>query len=163
MRHQSRSRTSRSAMARMTSEVACEPELLPELTIRGMNNVRINVLSNSLWKLCPLQLALEALHRTCRRIARTLGIPLKIAAKIDPVDEAYFREKIAPLLGDSGGEFIGEIDERSKAKFLGEAHALLFLIDWPEPFGLVMIEARACGTLSSRSATVRSRRSSTRA
>jgi glycosyltransferase involved in cell wall biosynthesis len=80
------------------------------------------------------------------RIARTLGIPLRIAAKVDPVDEAYFREEIAPLLRDSGVEFIGEIDERSKAKFLGEAHALLFPIDWPEPFGLVMIEAMACGT-----------------
>jgi glycosyltransferase involved in cell wall biosynthesis len=80
------------------------------------------------------------------RIARTLGIPLKIAAKVDKVDEAYFREKIVPLLSDLGVEFIGEINERSKAKFLGEAHALLFPIDWPEPFGLVMIEAMACGT-----------------
>jgi glycosyltransferase involved in cell wall biosynthesis len=80
------------------------------------------------------------------RIARTLGIPLKIAAKVDKVDEAYFREEIAPLLGDPGVEFIGEIDERSKTKFLGEARALLFPIDWPEPFGLVMIEAMACGT-----------------
>jgi glycosyltransferase involved in cell wall biosynthesis len=80
------------------------------------------------------------------RIARTLGIPLKIAAKVDKVDEAYFREKIAPLLSDPGVEFIGEINERSKAEFLGEAQALLFPIDWPEPFGLVMIEAMACGT-----------------
>jgi glycosyltransferase involved in cell wall biosynthesis len=80
------------------------------------------------------------------QIARTLGIPLKIAAKVDKVDEAYFREQIVPLLGDPGVEFIGEIDERSKAEFLGEALALLFPIDWPEPFGLVMIEAMACGT-----------------
>ena len=80
------------------------------------------------------------------RIARTLGIPLKIAAKVDKADEAYFREKIAPLLNDPGVEFIGEINERSKAEFLGEAQALLFPIDWPEPFGLVMIEAMACGT-----------------
>ena len=80
------------------------------------------------------------------RIARALGIPLKIAAKVDKVDEAYFREEIAPLLGDPGVEFIGEIDERSKTEFLGEARALLFPIDWPEPFGLVMIEAMACGT-----------------
>src|SRR5258706_4321493 len=80
------------------------------------------------------------------RIARTLGIPLKIAAKVDHVDEAYFREKIAPLLSDPGVEFIGEINERSKTEFLGEAQALLFPIDWPEPFGLVMIEAMACGT-----------------
>jgi glycosyltransferase involved in cell wall biosynthesis len=80
------------------------------------------------------------------RMARTLGIPLKIAAKVDKVDEAYFREKIAPLLSDPGVEFIGEINERSKTEFLGEAQALLFPIDWPEPFGLVMIEAMACGT-----------------
>jgi glycosyltransferase involved in cell wall biosynthesis len=80
------------------------------------------------------------------RIARTLGIPLKIAAKVDKVDEAYFREEIAPLLSDPGVEFIGEINERSKNEFLGEAQALLFPIDWPEPFGLVMIEAMACGT-----------------
>jgi glycosyltransferase involved in cell wall biosynthesis len=80
------------------------------------------------------------------RIARTLGIPLKIAAKVDKVDEAYFREQIAPLLSDPGVEFIGEINERSKTEFLGQAQALLFPIDWPEPFGLVMIEAMACGT-----------------
>src|SRR6202035_1327663 len=61
-------------------------------------------------------------------------------------DEAYFRAEIAPLLNDPGVEFIGEINERSKAEFLGEAQALLFPIDWPEPFGLVMIEAMACGT-----------------
>jgi glycosyltransferase involved in cell wall biosynthesis len=80
------------------------------------------------------------------RIARTLGIPLKIAAKVDKVDEVYFREEIAPLLSDPAVEFIGEINERSKNEFLGEAQALLFPIDWPEPFGLVMIEAMACGT-----------------
>src|SRR5258707_7588777 len=80
------------------------------------------------------------------QIARTLGVPLKIAAKVDKVDEAYFREKIAPLLSDPGVEFIGEINERSKTEFLGEAQALLFPIDWPEPFGLVMIEAMAFGT-----------------
>ena len=80
------------------------------------------------------------------RIARTLGIPLKIAAKVDKVDEAYFREQIAPLLNDPGVEFIGEINERSKTEFLSQAQALLFPIDWPEPFGLVMIEAMACGT-----------------
>jgi glycosyltransferase involved in cell wall biosynthesis len=80
------------------------------------------------------------------RIARTLGIPLKIAAKVDKVDEAYFRDQIAPLLSSPGVEFIGEINERDKSKFLGEAQALLFPIDWPEPFGLVMVEAMACGT-----------------
>ena len=79
-------------------------------------------------------------------IARSMGIPLKIAAKVDKVDEAYFRECIAPLLNGPGVEFIGEINERQKTKFLGEALALLFPIDWPEPFGLAMIEAMACAT-----------------
>ena len=79
-------------------------------------------------------------------IARTLGIPIKIAAKVVKVDEAYFREAIAPLLDQPGVEYIGEIDERSKSEFLGQARALLFPIDWPEPFGLSMIEAMACGT-----------------
>jgi glycosyltransferase involved in cell wall biosynthesis len=80
------------------------------------------------------------------RIARALGIPLKIAAKVDRADEAYFREQIEPMLQTPGVEFIGEINEREKAKFLGEARALLFPVDWPEPFGIVMIEAMACGT-----------------
>ena len=79
-------------------------------------------------------------------IARAFGMPLKIAAKVDKVDEDYFRETVAPLLDQPGTEFVGEIDERSKGEFLGEARALLFPIDWPEPFGLVMIEAMACGT-----------------
>ena len=80
------------------------------------------------------------------RIARALEIPLKIAAKVDKVDEVYFREKIVPLLNQPGVEFIGEIDERAKSQFLGDARALLFPVDWPEPFGLSMIEAKACGT-----------------
>jgi glycosyltransferase involved in cell wall biosynthesis len=80
------------------------------------------------------------------RIARALEIPLKIAAKVDKVDEVYFREKIEPLLNQPGVEFIGEIDERAKSEFLGNARALLFPVDWPEPFGLSMIEAMACGT-----------------
>ena len=79
-------------------------------------------------------------------IARALGIPLKIAAKVDRVDDAYFRTQIEPLLDGPGVEFIGEINERQKTQFLGEAQALLFPIDWPEPFGLSMIEAMACGT-----------------
>jgi glycosyltransferase involved in cell wall biosynthesis len=80
------------------------------------------------------------------RIAQALGLRIKIAAKIDKVDEAYFREHIASLFNLPGVEYIGEIDERSKSEFLGEANALLFPIDWPEPFGLSMIEAMACGT-----------------
>jgi glycosyltransferase involved in cell wall biosynthesis len=80
------------------------------------------------------------------RIARAAGIPLKIAAKVDKVDEDYFRTDILPLIEGPGVEFIGEINEREKTKFLGEAAAPLFPVDWPEPFGLVMIEAMACGT-----------------
>jgi glycosyltransferase involved in cell wall biosynthesis len=79
-------------------------------------------------------------------IARALGIPLKIAAKVDRVDEAYFRTQIEPLLDGSGVEFIGEINEHQKTQFLGRAQALLFPVDWPEPFGLSMVEAMACGT-----------------
>jgi glycosyltransferase involved in cell wall biosynthesis len=79
-------------------------------------------------------------------IARAMGIPLKIAAKVDRADEVYFRTEIKPLLGAGGVEFIGEINDQQKTQFLGEAQALLFPIDWPEPFGLAMIEAMACGT-----------------
>ena len=80
------------------------------------------------------------------KVAQTLGIPLKIAAKVDRADEVYFREQIAPLLKGPGVQFIGEINEQEKTDFLGQALALMFLIDWPEPFGLTMIEAMACGT-----------------
>jgi glycosyltransferase involved in cell wall biosynthesis len=79
-------------------------------------------------------------------IARAAGLPLKIAAKVDKVDEAYFQEVIAPLLDGTDVEFVGEINESTKTEFLGQAAGLLFPIDWPEPFGLVMIEAMACGT-----------------
>ncbi|MGO4741263.1 glycosyltransferase family 4 protein [Bosea sp. 2KB_26] len=79
-------------------------------------------------------------------IAKRAGMPLKIAAKVDPVDEEYFRTRIMPLLDHPLIEFIGEIDEVQKSAFLGGARALLFPIDWPEPFGLVMIEAMAAGT-----------------
>ncbi|QNP40821.1 glycosyltransferase family 4 protein [Lysobacter solisilvae (ex Woo and Kim 2020)] len=79
-------------------------------------------------------------------IARRSGIPLKIAAKVDPADRAYFTHVIRPLLDDPLVEYIGEISDGDKGGFLGNARALLFPIDWPEPFGLVMIEAMACGT-----------------
>ena len=79
-------------------------------------------------------------------IARALEIPLKIAAKVDRADEVYFRTHIEPLLECGGVEFIGEINDHQKTQFLGDAQALLFPVDWPEPFGLSMIEAMACGT-----------------
>lgn len=80
-------------------------------------------------------------------IASQTGLKLKIAAKIDPVDELYYRNHIQPLLKNRPNvEFIGEIGEEQKNDFLGNALALLFPIEWPEPFGLVVIEAMACGT-----------------
>ncbi len=79
-------------------------------------------------------------------IAKAAGLPLRIAAKVDHADTAYFHERIKPLLDDPMIEFIGEIGDAEKSRFLGDAVALLFPIDWPEPFGLVMIEAMACGT-----------------
>ena len=79
-------------------------------------------------------------------IAKRVGIPLKIAAKVDPADQEYFEHEIEPLLDDPLIEFIGEIADYEKNEFLGNALALLFPIDWPEPFGLVMIEAMATGT-----------------
>jgi glycosyltransferase involved in cell wall biosynthesis len=80
------------------------------------------------------------------KIARRTGVELKIAAKVDAVDRDYFQSKIRPLLDDPLIQFIGEIGEAEKNEFLGNALAVLFPIDWPEPFGLVMIEAMACGT-----------------
>jgi glycosyltransferase involved in cell wall biosynthesis len=74
------------------------------------------------------------------------GCRLKIAAKVDRADEDYFASEIRPLLDQPGVEYIGEIGEHEKAEFLGKAAALLFPGDWPEPFGLVMIESFACGT-----------------
>lgn len=80
------------------------------------------------------------------RIARAAGIPIKIAAKVDRADQEYFEREVKHLLDQPGVEFVGEINERQKQSFLGNARALLFPIDWPEPFGLVMIESMACGT-----------------
>ena len=79
-------------------------------------------------------------------IARRAGMKLRIAAKVDQADMVYFRKEIEPLLGAPDVEFIGEIGDAQKSDFIGNARALLFPIDWPEPFGLVMIEAMACGT-----------------
>src|SRR5205085_3320911 len=78
--------------------------------------------------------------------ARLAGLPLKLAAKVDPVDRAYYEQRIVPLLADPCVDYVGEVDQRTKAAFLGGALALLFPIRWPEPFGLVMAEALATGT-----------------
>jgi glycosyltransferase involved in cell wall biosynthesis len=80
------------------------------------------------------------------KIAARAGVKLKIAAKVDVADREYYEAEIKPLLSQGHVEFIGEIDDSQKPEFLSGAHALLFPIDWPEPFGLVMIEAMACGT-----------------
>ena len=79
-------------------------------------------------------------------IAKAAGMPLKMAAKVDAVDKVWFEANVLPLLDDPLIEFIGEIGDAEKSTFLGGAAALLFPINWPEPFGLVMIEAMACGT-----------------
>jgi glycosyltransferase involved in cell wall biosynthesis len=94
-----------------------------------------------LGRICPEKRVDRAIE-----IAQITGIPLRIAAKIDPVDREYFEVYIRPLLSDPLIEYVGEIGENEKSEFLGQALALLFPIDWPEPFGLVMIEAMAAGT-----------------
>jgi glycosyltransferase involved in cell wall biosynthesis len=80
------------------------------------------------------------------RWAKAAGRKLRVAAKVPRSETGYFKRRIEPLLSDDGVEFVGEVDERAKLPLLGQAAALLFPIDWPEPFGLVMIEAMACGT-----------------
>ncbi len=95
-----------------------------------------------LGRICPDKGPVEAI-----KIARAAGCKLKIAAKVDPVDQPYFDDVVKPLIAASPHvEFIGEINDPQKQDFLGNATALLFPISWPEPFGLVMIEAMACGT-----------------
>ena len=83
---------------------------------------------------------------TAIRISRHCGVPLKVAAKIDRADRDYYDEQIKPLMGSRHVDFIGEINDEQKSEFFSGAIALLVPIDWPEPFGLVMIEAMACGT-----------------
>src|ERR1700737_3217248 len=94
----------------------------------------------------PGRIPLEKRPDRAIEIATRAGIPLKLAAKVDAIDLEYFETEIEPLLGHPLIEFIGEIDETQKCEFLGNARALLFPIDWPEPFGLVMIEAMSAGT-----------------
>src|SRR5438874_7121094 len=94
-----------------------------------------------LGRICPEKRVDRAIE-----IAKRSGVPIRIAAKVDPVDREYFKSVIRPLLDDPLVEYVGEIGERDKNEFLGNARALLFPIEWPEPFGLVMIEAMACGT-----------------
>ncbi len=94
-----------------------------------------------LGRICP-----EKAPDVAISIARRCGLPLKIAAKVDKADVDYYETKIKPLLGAPGIDFIGEIGDAEKSDLLSGAIALLVPISWPEPFGLVMIEAAACGT-----------------
>jgi glycosyltransferase involved in cell wall biosynthesis len=94
-----------------------------------------------LGRICPEKRVDRAIE-----IARAAGIPLTIAAKVDAEDRDYYRDVIKPLLQGSGVEFIGEVSENVKHRLIGGASALLHPIDFPEPFGIVMIEALACGT-----------------
>ncbi len=93
-----------------------------------------------LGRICPEKRVDRAI-----RIAKRVGMKLKIAAKVDKADREYFKSEIEPLLDDPLVEFVGEVTDGEKAEFLGNAYATLFPIDWPEPFGLVMIESMACG------------------
>ena len=94
-----------------------------------------------LGRICPEKRVDRAI-----KTAKKCGLPLKIAAKVDKVDREYYEQYIEPMLDDPLIEYVGEIGEGEKDEFLGNALALMFPIDWPEPFGLAMIEAMACGT-----------------
>ena len=94
-----------------------------------------------LGRICPEKRPDRAIE-----IARAVGMPLRIAAKVDPVDRDYYVHAIKPLLRDHDIEYLGEVGEAEKDEFLGNAYAYLFPIDWPEPFGITMVEAMACGT-----------------
>ena len=113
---------------------------LPENLLTPIPNVKPSYLA-FLGRISP-----EKRVDTAIRIAEQAGLPIKIAAKLDKADRAYYEEKIKPLFALPHVEYIGDISESEKTEVLGNAHALLFPIDWPEPFGLVMIEAMACGT-----------------
>jgi glycosyltransferase involved in cell wall biosynthesis len=113
---------------------------LPENLLKPIPDVKPSYLA-FLGRISP-----EKRLDTAIRIAEQAGMPIKVAAKLDKADRAYYEEVIKPLMSLPHVEYIGEISEAEKTEFLGNAHALLFPIDWPEPFGLVMIEAMACGT-----------------
>jgi glycosyltransferase involved in cell wall biosynthesis len=113
---------------------------VPENLLRPVAGITPGYLA-FLGRICP-----EKRPDIAINIARKTGIPLKIAAKIDRVDQEYFDQVIRPMLGGPDVELIGEIGETEKAAFLSGAVALLMPIEWPEPFGLVMIESMACGT-----------------
>jgi glycosyltransferase involved in cell wall biosynthesis len=92
------------------------------------------------------RLSVEKGPESAIRIARAAKMPLRIAAKVPRANRGYFKEQLEPLIDGNQIRLTGEVDEQTKQGFLGEAAALLFPIEWPEPFGLVMIEAMACGT-----------------
>jgi glycosyltransferase involved in cell wall biosynthesis len=94
-----------------------------------------------LGRICPEKRPDRAIE-----IARRAGMKLRIAAKVDRADLKYFHQEIEPLLKSPGVEFVGELGGPDRTAFLANAYAVLFPVDWPEPFGLVMIEAMACGT-----------------
>jgi len=113
---------------------------LPENLLQPVANAQPGYLA-FLGRICPEKRADRAI-----RIAQAAGMKIKIAAKIDEADRDYYEQHMKPLMALPHVEYIGEISESQKAEFLGNAHALLFPIDWEEPFGLVMIESMACGT-----------------
>src|SRR5262249_11974538 len=92
------------------------------------------------------RMSVEKRPHVAMDVARRAGVPLVIAAKIDAINRPYFEEAVAPRLREPGIEFVGETDFADTTRLLGDARALLFPILWPEPFGLAMIEAMACGT-----------------
>lgn len=119
--------------------IATVPHGLPADTLRPLEAEPAYLAF--LGRICPEKRVDKAIS-----IARRCGLPLKIAAKVDPVDRDYFEQEIRPLLATPGISYIGEITDAQKSEFLSGALALLMPMDWPEPFGLVMIEAMACGT-----------------
>src|ERR1700730_14849151 len=113
----------------------------PSITVCRRTCILSRKVLESIWRMTP-----EKVRVREREAAIRAEMPIRIAAKVDKVDKAYFEATIRPLLNHPLVDFIGEIGEHEKQEFLGGAYALMFLIDWPEPFGLAMIEAMACGT-----------------